>query len=77
MNGCWLLGSIRGAVRKGCGKGDTHYISMGRDVLTKAVLFSESVWNGDWFIVKIWDGIQIYLFGKGFTSVWKGDDKLP
>ena len=28
------------------GGGDTQYISMCRDVLTKEVLFSESVWNG-------------------------------
>ena len=27
--------------------GAHHYISMGRDVPTKGVLFSESVWNGD------------------------------
>ena len=26
--------------------GGNHYISMGKDVLTKGVLFSESVWNG-------------------------------
>ena len=24
------------------------------------------------FIVKIWEGIRIYLSGKGFISVWKG-----
>ena len=30
----------------GMGAGDTHYISMGRDVPTKDVLFSKSVWNG-------------------------------
>ena len=29
----------------GEGAGATHSIRMGRDVLTKGVLFSESVWN--------------------------------
>ena len=32
--------------RKGWGQG-THFLSMGRDVPTKGVLFSESVWNGE------------------------------
>ena len=30
----------------GRGIGGTHYISMGRDVLTEGVLFSASVWKG-------------------------------
>ena len=29
--------------------GDTHYISMGREMPVKGDLFSESVWNGDIF----------------------------
>ena len=29
--------------------GGTHYLSMGRDVPTKGLLFSKSVWNGDVF----------------------------
>ena len=37
---------------------DTHYKSMGRDVLTKWVSFSESSWNGDVF--------QRKKSGKGF-----------
>ena len=36
----------------GGGGGGTHYTSMGREVLTKVVLFSESVWNGDVFHCK-------------------------
>ena len=40
------------------GMGCTHYISMGRGVLTKGVLFSESVWNGGMFHCK--------KSGKGF-----------
>ena len=49
-----------------------HFISMGRDVLTKSVLFSESLERGCVSLKKIWKGIQIYLSGKGFRSVWKG-----
>ena len=41
---------------------------------TKAVLFSEfGMEGGGCFIVKKnWEGIQIYLSGKGFMYVWKG-----
>ena len=42
----------------GMGWGGTHYISMGRDVRTKGILFSESVWNGVVFHCK--------TYGKGF-----------
>ena len=28
-------------------------------------------------VENIWEGIQIYLSGKGFMSVWKGGSKLP
>ena len=46
----------RGGGGGGGGEGgwcvDTHYISIGKDVLTKGILFSESVWTGPCFIVK-------------------------
>ena len=48
----------------------SHYISMGRDVLTKEILFSASVWNGGVFQCKD----QIYLSETGFM---KGGGKLP
>ena len=53
---------------------DTHYISMGRDVLTKGVLFSELVWNevGVFHCTKF-KGIQIYLcLEKGSCLSGKG-----
>ena len=49
----WFKGEGRG------GGWGTHYISMGKDVLTKGVLFSESVWSGCVFRCKI--------SGKGLT----------
>ena len=54
------------------GGGGIHYISIGRDVLTKGVrlIFSLSG-TGMCYSVNIWEGIQIYLSGKGFMSVWK------
>ena len=62
----------------GWGGGGVHYISMGRDVRTKGILFSESAWNGVVFhCKKIWVGIEIYLPGKGFMTVWKGGGELP
>ena len=48
------LYKVNGSQREGArewGRG-THYISMGRDMLTKGVLFSESVWNGGVFHCK-------------------------
>ena len=36
----------------GGGEGSTHYISIGRDVLTIGVLFSVAVWNGGVFHCK-------------------------
>ena len=51
-------------------EGGTHSLSMGRDVLTKGVLFSESFWNGVCFIVNnlgkdsnipVWKGVHVCL----------------
>ena len=45
---------------KGWGRG-THFLSIGRDVPAKLVLFSECVWIGDGGVplLKVWEGIHI------------------
>ena len=57
------------------GGGGGLYISTGRDVLTKRV-FNGGGW-GVFHYKNIWEGIQVYLSGKGFISVWKRCGKLP
>ena len=76
-----MCGGGGGGWRGRVGKGGTHYIKWA--VTTKGVLFSESLERGggrgagSFHYKIIREGNQIYLSGKGFMSVWKGDGKLP
>ena len=63
-----MEGSVRG----------THYISMVRDVPTKGVLFSESVWNGGVFhCKKSGKGFKYTCLERGSFLSEKGVVKLP